>query len=175
VGNNPVAYTDPFGLCENKKDDPKDCRTVTPAEGRTIATEARALVKSHQEGGVTYASPPAGEDTDDCSHFCNTALNTVLQKAGVEGIPYHSTMDFASSPHFVQVSAPRAGDFIWQPRSSGAPGAGHVGVYLGESDSRGRLLGAQMGTSGAKIAPFGAGGWFEGGGQIKYYRPTVPQ
>jgi len=170
-----LAYTDPFGLCENKKDDTKDCRTVTPAEGRRIASEARALVESHQESGVTYASPPSGENTDDCSHFCSTALNNVLQNAGVDGTPYHSTMDFASSAHFVQVPEPRAGDFMWQPRSSGPAGSGHVGIYLGESDSRGRPLGAQMGSSGAKIAAFGPGGWFDGGSQIRYYRPTVPR
>jgi len=132
-------------------------------------------VKSHQESGVTYASPPTGDNTDDCSNFCSTALNNALESAGVEGIPYHSTRDFASSPHFVEVSQPRAGDLIWQPRSSGPPGSGHSGIYLGENDSRGRPLGAQMGSSGARILPFGPSGVFEGGGQIKYYRPTVPR
>ena len=119
---------------------------------------------------MTYESPPTGTGTDDCTGFCYN----VLTEIGLADIPYHTSRDFATSSHFTDVTTPRPGDFVWQPRSSGLPGSGHVGVFLGESDSQGRPLMAQMGTSGAQVAPFGPNGWFEGGTQVRYYRANVP-
>jgi len=170
AGGDPINFDDPFGLCDNDKDDPKDCRTTTPAEGREIAAAAKARVASHRGDGVTYASPPTGSGTDDCTHFCHG----VTSGLGLSDIPYHTSREFESSGHFTEVTTPRAGDFVWQPRSTGLPGSGHVGVFLGENDARGRPLMAQMGTSGARIAPFGPNGWFEGGSNVRYYRPNVP-
>lgn len=56
---------------------------------------------------------------------------------------------------------------MWQP--------GHLGIFSGKFDDLGRPLGYQMGTSGAKLAPWGRGGWFAGGSSLIYYRLLKPK
>ena len=87
--------------------------------------------------------------------------------------PYHWTGRFAESGYFIEVSPDeaRAGDVIWQPRDDF--GDGHVGIYDGTIDDRGRLRGWQMGNSGAAHGAWGEGGWFVGGSEIKFYRLLV--
>jgi RHS repeat-associated protein len=166
VGNNPVSFSDPFGLCkdENGKElPPEQCKEVSEETGENVADEAKKLTEDHQKCHTKYQSPPTGANTDDCSHFVFKALNN----AGVR-IPYESSKTMSTSGNFAVVAAgqQRAGDIMSQP--------GHVGVYSGSSDDRGRPLGYQMGNSGANLAPWGASGWFAGGNQLVYLRPLVP-
>jgi RHS repeat-associated protein len=170
ANGDPINVSDPFGLCgENiKKDEVKEkCRDATPEEGQKNADAAEAKVKANQKNGVTYPSDPnnPGSNEEDCSHFCSTAGHA----GGLEHIPYHTTAQLADSKYYRPVpgSEARAGDIMWQP--------GHMGVYLGRSDDRGRPLGAQMGNRGARIAPFGPNGWFAGGSDLTYYRPLLPK
>jgi cell wall-associated NlpC family hydrolase len=153
-------------------------RLVTPAMGKRIAEKAIAAALDYQSRGVKYRSPPSGTNTADCSHFCAD----VLDQAGF-AIPYHTSRDFANSQYFREVPASeaQAGDIIWQPRTTELPGAGHVGIYTGERNAKGNPLGVQMGNKGARTAVWGprsktggdGGGWFDGGEQIKFYRPIA--
>ena len=46
-----------------------------------------------------------------------------------------------------------------------------MGVYSGENDANGHPIGTQMGNHGVSEAPWGPGGWFRDGGDLKFYRP----
>ena len=170
AGGDPVNFGDPFGLCgkDVKKDEVKEkCRDATPEEGQRNADAAEARVEANQKNGVSYPPDPLnpGSNEEDCSHFCSN----VGHAGGLAHIPYHTTAQLADSKYYRAVGADeaQAGDIMWQP--------GHMGVYLGRQDGRGRPLGAEMGNSGAHIAPFGPNGWFAGGSQLIYYRPLVPK
>jgi hypothetical protein len=74
---------------------------------------------------------------------------------------------------FVPTGQERKGDFMWQSRNQ--QGQGHVGVFTGEHDARGRPLGTQMGVrSGASVQPWGPNGVFANGNHLVYLRPLVP-
>ena len=45
---------------------------------------------------------------------------------------------------------------------------GHMGIYTGDIDAKGRQSGVQMGTRGAQTALWGPGGWFTTG----WFDPT---
>lgn len=165
-----MNFDDPFGLCGEsvqRREVKEKCRDATPAEGQANLKAAKARMVSNQQNGITYPKDMnhPGPTEEDCSHFCSASGHA----GGLGHIPYHQTSDLAGSKYYRAVSASdaQAGDIMWQP--------GHMGVYTGGSDERGRPLGVQMGGGGARIAPFGPNGWYAGGNQLIYYRPLLPK
>ncbi len=102
------------------------------------------------------------DGNDDCSNFCDKAT----ESAGFE-VPPHASSDYANSKYYERTFHPQAGDVMHQP--------GHVGVFSGTSDASGRPLGNQMGTSGAKLQPWGPRGVFAGGDELAFYRLLIPR
>ncbi|MGH7645053.1 MAG: RHS repeat-associated core domain-containing protein, partial [Gemmatimonadales bacterium] len=87
----PLNYSDPFGLCTicrflRRLLLGEDDRAITREQGEEAAQAAEELAAEHQENKTKYQSPPEDENTDDCSHFCNTAY----QNAGID-VSYHWT------------------------------------------------------------------------------------
>ena len=103
-----------------------------------------------------------GGNRSDCSHF----VHDVLNQAGV-AVPYITTSQMTGSPYFVPVPASQAepGDIMVQ--------GAHMGIYNGHLDSEGHPQGYQMGDHGARLAPFGPGGWFANGSRLTFYRVTT--
>ena len=158
-----MNFADPFGLCAKdvqKEDKYKKCVEASLEEGKAIGREALARTKAHQDAGVEYARVrPLGANQDDCNNFCAQSIRA----AGLD-VPATATWQFASSMYYARIHPRRrrAGDVLWQP--------GHVGIYSGSDDERGRPLGYQMGSGGAALEAWGPGGVFIGGEQLIYYR-----
>lgn len=129
--------------------------------GQGIADTARTKAQEYKDNGVTYLkSRPAYPVNKhaDCSSFVHDVL-----KASGHDVPDTTTDALATSKHFMPVTNPQPGDVIWQP--------GHMGIYTG-TDAAGHPLGMQMGVHGPAEGKWGPGGWFDGGGETKYYRPV---
>jgi NlpC/P60 family len=139
-------------------------RALSSAQGQDVSQHAESVAADYQDRGVTYqmgGDASSGGDTSDCSHF----VHDVLQQSGVD-TPYTTTAGMSSSANFTQVPAAdaQAGDVLVQ--------GGHMGVFTGQTDAQGRPMGTQMGNHGAQDGPFGPGGWFPSGNDLRYYRPV---
>jgi len=137
---------------------------TSPEQNRRISDNASTVAGDYRARGVTYqmgGSAANGGQTSDCSHY----VHDVMNQSGVN-VPYVTTGQIGTHPNYQNVSASeaRAGDVIVQ--------GGHMGIYTGRQDDRGRPVGTQMGTSGARDAPWGEGGWFAQPGDTRYYRPV---
>ena len=163
ASGDPVNLSDPFGLCGKdvqKADKYKQCVEVSLEEGKAIGRAALQRMQAHQDAGVEYAAVrPLGANQDDCNNFCEKSIKA----AGLE-VPATATWQFATSMYYARVHPRRRreGDVMWQP--------GHVGIFSGTYDAKGRPLGYQMGTHGAALLAWGPGGEFSGGEQLIYYR-----
>jgi RHS repeat-associated protein len=151
AGNNPVTFTDPFGLCTDKdgKALPKEqCRDVTTSEGQNIYD------KAIESGSWTYCRTAAQKDLPNKKGDCTDYVDAAMDAADLPALnPTVRTGDFASSEDFRVVDpvkeAVQAGDIVVQ--------GGHAGVLSGQKDSRGRLNGTQNGNSATKVIPWGKG------------------
>jgi cell wall-associated NlpC family hydrolase len=131
--------------------------------GASVAQTALDVAADYAARGVSYqmgGNASGGGEASDCSHFVNDAL----QRSGVD-VPYVNTAEIATSGHFAEVPAneAHAGDVVVQ--------GAHMGVFTGGGDADGHPIGVQMGNHGAQAAPWGPGGWFSNGGDIRFYRP----
>ena len=166
AGNNPVAFTDPFGLC-TKADNWKDCREATRDEGVKILEAGFAEMADYKKHGITYGKPPTPGQTQDCSHFYCASAN----RAGLH-IDYRNTTVMAKEDGFklIGASEARAGDVIMRP--------GHVGIYTGQQDRQGRFLALDMGGRSPDytrlLSNWGPGSSYGNLGPITFYRPMVP-
>jgi len=150
-GNNPVTFTDPFGLCTDKdgKELPKEqCRDVTSDEG------TRVYDKAVESGAWTYCKDPAQKDVPNQKGDCTDYVGAAMDAAGLPHLsPTVRTGDFAGSDDFRVVDPSKetvqAGDVVVQ--------GGHAGVLNGQRDGRGRLTGTQNGKSGTQVIPWGKG------------------
>jgi RHS repeat-associated protein len=170
-GNNPVAFSDPWGLCK-KKNDPK-CRDQTPQEGSQNVERARTEVARITREGIVY-----GQDRNDPKQAdCSLTVCVALDHPHPDGDPHLNTRMFEDNPNYRRLGPSehwQAGDVFWQPRNSGPPGSGHIGIATGERDRRGRPTACDMGGSGARCnSAWGPGGWFDGGESMRIYRPQV--
>jgi hypothetical protein len=165
AGNNPIAFSDPFGLCKDKSGNevPDDqCRDVTAAEGSLVYGETVA------SGDWVYSLTDKDLENKkgDCTDYCENGM----MAAGLPRIePTTRTWQFASSTNFRKVGANeamQAGDIVVQ--------GGHSGVLSGKRDAKGRPLGTQNGKSGVKEIPWGKG--VKGLDPVDpvYYRRRVP-
>ena len=173
VGNNPVAYTDPFGLCKDKNgEEVEACRDVSPDEGRAILAAAFA------SGAWTYSRDThnqAGKQ-GDCTDYCESAM----RGAGLPSLATATnngavrTSQFAGNPDFRPLGAsdaPQAGDIVVQ--------GGHAGVFTGQTRGgfplvlqNGQRHGVQAITFGVK--PDGTGRNGLDPVQPIFYRRQVP-
>jgi hypothetical protein len=145
---------------------------ISPDEGKEILKRAQETMKYVKDNGITYALG-RGDKTMDCSDFCGRSL----AGRNTRGNQLH-TRNLDGNCDFRRLEpgeSPQAGDVLAQPRSSGPPGSQHVGISQGAAGPKGGQLGLQMGNSGANVGvwglPQGEGGWFEGGDQLRGYRP----
>lgn len=146
---------------------------ITPEEGKEILKKAQETMQRVQANNIKYAQERGNPNTMDCSGFVAESLGTRNSKG--DGL---STRNLDGNCDFRRLEPgeqPQPGDVIAQPRSSGPPGSQHVGISQGPR-SQGGHLGVQMGNSGAAVGVWGiekgkGKGWFEGGDQMKAYRP----
>jgi hypothetical protein len=149
---------------------------ISPEEGQKILDRARKTMKDVIDNKVTY-SQDRGPLQMDCTLFNAIAMQDVVGDKG-ESL---SSRHYDGNCLFRRLQpgeAPRAGDALAQPRSSGPPGSQHTGIATGTS-SQGGHSGVAMGNSGAKEGsvwgkPLGDKGWFEGGFDLHVYRPQKP-
>jgi hypothetical protein len=167
----PVNFDDPFGLCPPQDETP--CRDQNAAEGKQVVKRAQDQAVEITRDGITYGQERGNPKKRDCSEFVCRAVGDPHK-----GSTHMNSRDFANNPNFRALGAGESlqeGDVLWQPRSGGQPGSGHVGIFNGSYD-HGRPMGCEMGNSGATCkSVWGAGGWFEGGNKLTVYRPQVPK
>jgi RHS repeat-associated protein len=140
--------------------------TTPSARGSDIAAYPRQLSGELQSAGYRWAENGSAKSTD-CSHF----VCRVLNDRGCN-VPYVTSrgMTTSSAYQMVPSSQARAGDVMFSPQ-------GHVGIYSGQTDARGRWIGVDWGgrmnnrpTPGSTTSAWGPGGWYEG--PISFYRPN---
>ena len=124
--------------------------------GDEFAKSAMQYSLSLQSQGVRWQKGE-GPGFTDCSHFVCRVLN----------VPYQTSHQITNSLCFAPVSSSeaRAGDVMYSPQ-------GHVGIYVGRTDSQGRWEGIDWGQrmpNGRTISKWGPGGWYRG--PISFYRP----
>ncbi len=156
--NTPVSSINPNNLTDNEK-------LAAVERSKKIAAAAISTAADYKTRGVTYqvgGSGANGGKTSDCSHFVHHIMQIVGSK-----VPFVSTANMAKSTAYTLITKENAvaGDVMVQ--------GGHMGIFVGKKDEKGRALGAQMGNHGASIAPWGAGGWFAKPEDLRYYRPKV--
>ncbi len=151
-------------MADESRRDERAAPATSGTAGVGAAGIALSVAAEYNARGVTYAyggDAASGGATSDCSHF----VHDVLKRSGLAA-PYVDTAGIAGSSSFVLMAAAEAaaGDVMVQ--------ADHMGVFTGERDKKsGCPMGVQMGTHGAANAPWGPGGWFKGGEDLRYYRP----
>jgi len=183
AGNNPIGFSDPFGLC-TAADGWKDCdRMISSTQGLRVAAAARV------SGEWTYSQYPTkpgdpssalpGQRLGDCTDFVRNAVQSGLHEDWAGG-PKASTAAFINgqAAGFTEVEADRA-----QPGDVVVKG-GHAGIYTGTSASgqpraianNGRPSssknGYRDGDTGVRDvrAPF-----FPGNDAPRYFRPLTPE
>jgi len=153
---------------------------ISPEESQKILDRARKTMRDIQS-----VTPPHryGQDRTnpletDCTLFNGIALQDYLgEKVGeLSSRHYHGNCLFR---RLKPGEAPRAGDALAQPRTSGPPGSQHTGIATGARAPGGGYIGVQMGNSGASEGSIwgralGDTGWFEGGFDLHVYRPQKP-
>lgn len=154
---------------------------VSAEEGDRIAEEARKNVQWVKEHKLVYGNDRKRMNTSakgpgqiDCTLFTARSLGDLNQKG-------HdlSSRNLDGNCNFRRLKSgepPRAGDVMAQSRSSGPPGSQHVGISSGSAGrGAGTYIGIAMGNSGARTdsiwGPEEKGGWFEGGDDLRVYRP----
>jgi hypothetical protein len=145
---------------------------ISPEEGKAIQKQAEQTMQRVRANNITYAQERGNPSTMDCSGLVSESLGERNSKG--DGL---STRNLDGNCDFRRLEPgeqPRPGDVLSQPRSSGPPGSQHVGINQGPR-SQGGQFGVQMGNSGANVGVWGVergqGGWFEGGDQMRAYRP----
>lgn len=108
--------------------------TTPSARGSDIAAYARQLSGELQSAGYRWAENGPAKSTD-CNHF----VCRVLNGRGCN-VPYVTSrgMTTSSAYQMVPASQARAGDVMFSPQ-------GHVGIYSGQVDARGRWIGVDWG------------------------------
>jgi hypothetical protein len=153
---------------------------ISPEEGQKILERARKTMQElTNTRGHRYGQDRTNPFQTDCTLFNAIALQDVVGDKG-EGL---SSRHYDGNCLFRRLKpgeAPRAGDALAQPRSSGPPGSQHTGIATGSTTSNGGYTGVAMGNSGAREGsvwgrPMGKNdGWFEGGFDLHAYRPQKP-
>ena len=132
--------------------------------------------------GTKYGQDRNNSSIMDCSLFVCNALGHPHDGASGGG-GHLVTGDLDGNSDFRALGkneAAQPGDVLWQPRRNGGA---HVGIFTGEKNSKGGLLGMQMGNSGASVGVWGLPiqkgvsgmGWFEGADKLVIYRPQRPR
>ena len=148
AGNNPVAFSDPFGLC-SKEDGYKDCdKMISPEEGaKLLATAISAGEWSYTQGGHKGGAEPAvnlAAKSGDCTDFTYTNTKAVMgaswdvqypkDKANTTSLYGSGSGTLAKGYTMVDLTSAQPGDVVVS-----RPG-GHAGHYIGTTED-GRVLG----------------------------------
>lgn len=132
AGNNPISFSDPWGLCPPQ--DATPCRRVNAVEGTAILTSAAS------KGNWTYSQNPSGGDRNDpstigpgetgigdCTDFCRSSvqggLGSVWQSANKASTSDFKNNTAAGFERLAPGEAPQVGDI--------ATLGGHSGVFMG--------------------------------------------
>lgn len=165
------AYT---GSKINNTTDVATKKLVTDAfdlSGNEVVMKANEVLADYKVRQVHYHKPgdaSKGGSESDCNHF----VNDVLKKFGLNA-PLVTTGNIGY-PAYVLVpqSEAKSGDIMVQRWFNMKENdfEGHMGIYTGLTDPTGHPLGVEMGTQGIWTAPWGPGGWFQGGTSLQFYR-----
>jgi type VI secretion system secreted protein VgrG len=164
-GGGPKYLTDPSSTGGSGTPTPSagGAKEVSAEDGQKVADKSAELANDYTQRSVKYGwgkSAADGGTESDCSHFVQHAM----KKSGID-VPYESTSTIGSSTAYTEIPADqaRAGDVIVQ--------GGHMGIYTGRNDGRGRPIAVQMGEGGAREGMFGPDGWFNKDQPMKVHRP----
>lgn len=173
-----MNFNDPFGLCPPKDNEP--CHDQTAAEGKALVGRAQAENVTIAEQGIVYGQQRKGSGTMDCSQYVCKALGHP-HAAGANDLTTETiTSDRSLFRPLGAGEAPQVGDILYQPNASG----GHVGIFTGERNKNGGLIGCAMGgkSGGSCSSVWGippakgvsGAGWFAGSDKLTIYRPQIP-
>ncbi len=148
------------------------------ADQSKVYDSANKLAEDYRNRKIKYTLGAKAWDEDskesDCSAFVQDAFNKAGKPISINRLTTDIIKNTPSLFERVPEGKQRAGDIILEANYSKVEKRykGHVGIYSGKQDVRGRPLGVQMGGGGAREAPWGPKGWFakEYGGNTEYYR-----
>jgi len=164
AGNNPLSYTDPFGLCTDANGHvlpASQCRDVTASEG------SAAYHKAAESGQWKQVEKPDKKNIAAHKGDCADYVESAWEAEGAPALnPRPGTGDPTANGDYRELKPgeqPREGDLVVQR----AGAWGHEGLASGTYDANGRPRGLQNGASGTAVIP-----WYQGESGMPNARPV---
>ncbi len=170
ASGDPVNFSDPFGLCGkgvNKQNVREKCRTVTAAEGQTIARAAKQMPEWEYSQGSEWEGNPDKDPANhvgDCTDFCQRSF----LNAGFN-VPYYTTTALkggAATLDYVAVTTPQPGDVVVNGT--------HAGIVTAVDAKAGSVRAWQNGGGKSPYRNGATGSWTVKSSNSLFFRLLVP-